>query len=170
MNAGTFFPNNSKLLAPTAFRFVLNRELRHAMRANGCLSLVTIETTRDLGGTFVSADDETMHEIAQALSDEMRDRDLLGYTDAGTLSLVLRSTDYQRSMRVVDRIMAKLEQFDYAGATALAGVMLIVSFTILIAINTLAGRSQRRRREPPTARPLVVDSSVPPPVAQVKAH
>ena len=47
MNPGTFFPNNSKLLAPTAFRFVLNRELRHAMRANGCLSLVTIETTRD---------------------------------------------------------------------------------------------------------------------------
>ena len=114
MNPGTFFPNNSKLLAPTAFRFVLNRELRHAMRANGCLSLVTIETTRDLGGTTVSADDETMHEIAQVLNNEMRDRDLLGYTDAGTLSLVLRSTDYQRSMRVVDRLMAKLEQHNFS--------------------------------------------------------
>jgi len=113
MNPGTFFPNNSKLLAPTAFRFVLNRELRHAMRANGCLSLLTIETTRDLGGTRVSADDETMHEIAQVLNNEMRDRDLLGYTDAGTLSLVLRSTDYQRSMRVVDRLMAKLEQHNF---------------------------------------------------------
>ena len=115
MNPGTFFPSNTKLLAPTAFRFVLNRELRHAMRANGCLSLVTIETTRDLGGTQVSADDETMHEIAQVLNNEMRDRDLLGYTDAGTLSLVLRSTDYQRSMRVVDRIMAKLEQHNFQG-------------------------------------------------------
>ena len=113
MNPGTHFPHNPKLLAPTAFRFVLNRELRHAMRANGCLSLVTIETTRDLGGTRVSADDETMHEIAQVLNNEMRDRDLLGYTDAGTLSLVLRSTDYQRSMRVVDRIMAKLEQHNF---------------------------------------------------------
>jgi len=113
MNPGTFFPNNSKLLAPTAFRFVLNRELRHAMRANGCLSLVTIETTRDLDGTKVCADDETMHEIAQVLNREMRDRDLLGYTDAGTLSLVLRSTDYERSMRVVDRLMAKLEQHNF---------------------------------------------------------
>ncbi len=37
-----------------------------------------------------------MHEIAQVLNNEMRDRDLLGYTDAGTLSLVLRATDYQR--------------------------------------------------------------------------
>jgi hypothetical protein len=113
MNPGTFFPGNSKLLAPTAFRFVLNRELRHAMRANGCLSLVTIETTRDLDGTKVCADDETMHEIAQVLNREMRDRDLLGYTDAGTLSLVLRSTDYERSMRVVDRLMAKLEQHNF---------------------------------------------------------
>ena len=113
MNPGTFFPNNSKLLAPTAFRFVLNRELRHAMRANGCLSLVTIETTRDLAGNKVSADDETMHEIAQVLNNEMRDRDLLGLSDAGTLSLVLRSTDYERSIRVVDRLMSKLEQHTF---------------------------------------------------------
>jgi len=120
MNPGTYFPHNSKLLAPTAFRFVLNRELRHAMRANGCLSLVTIETTRDLGGTTVSADDETIHEIAQVLHDEMRDRDLLGYTDAGTLSLVLRSTDYQRSMRVVDRLMARLGRHNFQAPVQIA--------------------------------------------------
>jgi GGDEF domain-containing protein len=120
MNPGSYYPHNSKLLAPTAFRFVLNRELRHAMRANGCLSLLTIETTRDLGGTRVSADDETMHEIAQLLNNEMRDRDLLGYTDAGTLSLVLRSTDYQRSMRVVDRLMAKLEQHNFQAPVQIA--------------------------------------------------
>ncbi len=34
-------------------------------------------------------------------------------------------------------IMNKLEQFDYAGATALAIVMLVVSFTLLLAINWL---------------------------------
>jgi len=119
MNPGNF-PQNSKLLAPTAFRFVLNRELRHAMRANGCLSLVTIETTRDLGGTRVSADDETVHEIAQLLHGEMRDRDLLGYTDAGTLSLVLRSTDYQRSMRVIDRLLARLGQHSFQAPVQIA--------------------------------------------------
>ena len=120
MNPGSNVPHNPKLLAPTAFRFVLNRELRHAMRANGCLSLVTIETTRDFDGTTVSADDETMHEIARVLNNEMRDRDLLGYTDAGTLSLVLRSTDYQRSMRVVDRLLAKLEQHNFQTTVQIA--------------------------------------------------
>ena len=120
MNPGSHYPHNPKLLAPTAFRFVLNRELRHAMRANGCLSLVTIETTRDLGGTTVSADDETMHEIAQVLNNEMRDRDLLGYTDAGTLALVLRSTDYQRSIRVINRLTAKLEQHSFSAPVHIA--------------------------------------------------
>ncbi len=42
-------------------------------------------------------------------------------------------------------IMSKLEQFDYAGATALALVMLVVSFAILVAINSLTWRSTRRR-------------------------
>ena len=120
MNPGTFFPNSSKLLAPTAFRFVLNRELRHAMRANGCLSLVVIETTRNLAGTTISADDETMHEVAELLNNEMRDRDLLGYTDADTLALVLRGTDYQRSMCVVDRLMAKLEQHAFSAPVQIA--------------------------------------------------
>ena len=120
MNPGTNYPNNSRLLAPTAFRFVLNRELRHAMRANGCLSLLVIETTRDLGGAQVSADDQTMHEIAQLLNNEMRDRDLVGYTDAGTLALVLRSTDYQRSMRVIDRLTAKLEQHPFSSPIQIA--------------------------------------------------
>jgi sulfate transport system permease protein len=47
-------------------------------------------------------------------------------------------------------IMTKLEQFDYAGATALALVMLVASFAILIAINTMTWRAQRR--VPPTLR------------------
>ena len=34
-------------------------------------------------------------------------------------------------------IMTKLEQFDYAGATALAVVMLVVSFALLLAINLI---------------------------------
>ncbi len=34
-------------------------------------------------------------------------------------------------------IMTKLEQFDYQGATAIALVMLVISFTMLFAINLL---------------------------------
>jgi sulfate transport system permease protein len=41
-------------------------------------------------------------------------------------------------------IMSKLEQFDYAGATAIAVVMLMVSFVLLLAINLLQWLSRRR--------------------------
>jgi sulfate/thiosulfate transport system permease protein len=34
-------------------------------------------------------------------------------------------------------IMTKLEEFDYAGATALAVVMLVISFALLLTINVL---------------------------------
>jgi sulfate transport system permease protein len=41
-------------------------------------------------------------------------------------------------------ILTKLEQFDYAGATAIAVVMLMMSFTLLLAINALQGWTTRR--------------------------
>jgi sulfate transport system permease protein len=41
-------------------------------------------------------------------------------------------------------VMTRLENFDYAGATALALVMLMVSFTLLFAINQLQGWTRRR--------------------------
>ena len=41
-------------------------------------------------------------------------------------------------------IMTKLEQFDYAGATAIAVVMLVVSFILLLVINLLQHWSARR--------------------------
>ncbi len=41
-------------------------------------------------------------------------------------------------------IITKLEQYDYAGATAIAIVMLVVSFALLLAINLLQRWSHRR--------------------------
>jgi sulfate transport system permease protein len=41
-------------------------------------------------------------------------------------------------------IMTKLEQFDYAGATAIALVMLIFSFAMMLVVNLLQWRSNRR--------------------------
>ena len=43
-------------------------------------------------------------------------------------------------------IITKLEQYDIAGATAIAVVMLVVSFTLLLAINLLQKWSSERLR------------------------
>lgn len=42
-------------------------------------------------------------------------------------------------------IITKLEQYDYAGATAVACVMLVISFLLLLAINGLQAWNTRRR-------------------------
>jgi sulfate transport system permease protein len=45
-------------------------------------------------------------------------------------------------------IVTKLEQFDYAGATAIALVMLLASFGALLAINLLQARVGRTAQRP----------------------
>jgi sulfate transport system permease protein len=42
-------------------------------------------------------------------------------------------------------IVTKLEQWDYAGATAIASVMLVTSFALLLGINALQGLARRER-------------------------
>ena len=41
-------------------------------------------------------------------------------------------------------IIGKLEQYDYAGATAVAVVMLVISFVLLLVINALQAWQRRR--------------------------
>ena len=45
-------------------------------------------------------------------------------------------------------IITKLEQYDYAGATAVAAVMLIVSFILLLIINALQAWTARSNERP----------------------
>jgi sulfate transport system permease protein len=42
-------------------------------------------------------------------------------------------------------IVAKLEQYDYAGATAIAVVLLVASFALLLAINGLQAWARKRQ-------------------------
>lgn len=48
-------------------------------------------------------------------------------------------------------MITKLEQYDYAGATAIAVVMLIISFILLLAINALQAWTRRRQSVGKTA-------------------
>jgi sulfate transport system permease protein len=61
-------------------------------------------------------------------------------------SVVFIAGNIQRRTEITPLLIVDhLEQFDYAGATALAVVMLGVSFVLLLAINVLQHRAERRR-------------------------
>ena len=105
----TFYEEDSKLLTPGAFEFVLESELKRAVRSQNYLTLVTVEATRDWEGLTVTVDDGTMKEVAQIIVREVRDTDLLGHTDRGTLALVLLDADFEHSERVINRLVSRIE-------------------------------------------------------------
>src|SRR4029453_4218973 len=109
----SLFDEHSRLLKPQAFEFVLDGELRRAGRSQNYLTLVTGETSREFDGMSVAADQGTVGEVAQIIRNEVRDTDVLGLTSQGLLSLVLLDADYENSTRVIDRLVERMNHYDF---------------------------------------------------------
>jgi hypothetical protein len=109
----SFYEEGSKLLTPGAFEFVLDAELKRAVRSQNFLTLVVVETSREWEGMMVTADDGTVQEVGQIISKEVRDTDLLGHTEKGTLALVLLDADFEHSTRVIDRLVSRIENYEF---------------------------------------------------------
>ena len=113
MSSDQFYEEGSRLLTPHAFEFVLDGELKRAVRSQNFLTLVTVETSREWDGLTVAADAGTVHKVANILGHEVRDTDLLGLTEDGTLSLVLLDSDYDNSTRVIDRLVQRIDNYEF---------------------------------------------------------
>jgi hypothetical protein len=111
--ADSFFEEDKRLLKPHAFEFVLDGELKRAVRSQNFLTLVTLETNREWDGLSVTADEGTVGEVAEIIRHEVRDTDPLGYTSNGLLSLVLLDADYENSTRVIDRVIQRMSHYDF---------------------------------------------------------
>ena len=113
MNSSSFYEEGSKLLTPGAFEFVLDSELKRAVRSQNFLTLIVLETSREWEGMQVSADDGTVQQVAQLIGREVRDTDLLGHTDRGMLGLVLLDADFEHSTRVIERLVSRIENYEF---------------------------------------------------------
>jgi len=120
MASTSFYEQGSKLLTPSAFEFVLDTELKRAVRSQSFLTLVVLEAAREWDGMTVTADDGTVHEVAQIVGREVRDTDLLGHTDRGTVALVLLDADFEHSTRVIDRLISRIENYEFPTALRVA--------------------------------------------------
>jgi hypothetical protein len=108
-----FEEEGSRVLTPSAFEFVLDGELKRAVRSQNFLTLVVLETRREWEGLEVTADDGTVEEVAQVVGREVRDTDLIGKTDKGSLALVLLDADFDSSTRVIDRVVSRIDSYDF---------------------------------------------------------
>jgi hypothetical protein len=97
--------NTRNVLNSETFDFVLTNELKRAQRSQNFVTLVLMEPRT--GG---SAD--AVGEIARVVSRELRETDMLA-TDATKVSMVLLDTDLQNSNRVIERVMSRLEHYQF---------------------------------------------------------
>ena len=108
-----FEAGSVRLLTAQAFAVGLDGELHRAVQSQNFLTLVVLEAHRESEGLDISADDGTVHKVATVIGREIRDTDLIGRTDKGTLSIVLRDADFESSTRVIDRLASGIERYGF---------------------------------------------------------
>jgi hypothetical protein len=120
MTSGSFYEEGGRLLTRGAFEFVLESELKRSVRSQNFLTLVTLETRREWEGMSVTADEGTLHEVAEIIGREVRDTDLIGHTGKGTLALVLLDADFESSGRVIERVVSRIENYEFPSPLQIA--------------------------------------------------
>jgi len=108
-----FEEEGSRLLKANAFEFVLQGEMKRAVRSQNFLTLVVLETQREWDGMAVTADDGTLDEVARIIGHEVRDTDLIGSTDMGVISLALLDADYENGTKVIDRLVQRIDHYEF---------------------------------------------------------
>ena len=113
MPGDTFFAEGTRLLTPHAFDFVLDSELKRAVRSQSFLTLIVVDTRREWAGLMVDADEGTVAAVARVVGHEVRDTDLLGSVENGKLSLALLDADYDSSRKVIERLVQRIDNYDF---------------------------------------------------------
>ena len=99
------------MLTPEAFDFVLNNELKRAVRSQNFLTLLLVEPTPTDPKRVPQS--EVLREVARLVSREVRETDLLSQTTGGQLSIVLLDSDLNNSMQVVDRLVSRFQHYEF---------------------------------------------------------
>jgi len=110
-----FLDENSRVLTPEAFDFVLSNELKRAVRSQNFLTLVHVEPRiRGAAGGGNGERDLAVREIARLISRDVRETDLLAQTAPGRLSVVLLDADLENSIGVIERLMSRLDHYVFS--------------------------------------------------------
>jgi hypothetical protein len=114
VTADSFLDEDFRVLTSEAFDFVLNNELKRAIRSQNFLTLVLVEPTIQGAPNGANGEREkAVREIARLISREVRETDLLALTGHGRLSIVLLDADMPNSIGVIERLMSRLDHYQF---------------------------------------------------------
>jgi GGDEF domain-containing protein len=115
MATDPFLEEDFRVLTPEAFEFVLTNELKRAMRSQNFVTLVVVEPSlKGVPGGGNGDREQAVREVARLISRDVRETDLLSHTSRGQLSVVLLDADLENSIHVIDRLMARLDHYEFA--------------------------------------------------------
>jgi hypothetical protein len=100
-----FLEEDFRVLTPEAFEFVLTNELKRALRSQNFVTLLVVEPAfQGVPGGGNGERARAVREVARLFS-----RD----TSHNQLSVVLLDADLENAIGVVDRLMARLDHYDF---------------------------------------------------------
>ena len=112
-----FLEEDLRVLTPEAFDFVLNNELKRAVRSQNFLTLLVVDPTPQEPERASKGD--VVREVARLVSREVRETDLLSQSNGGQLSIVLLDADLHNSMHVIDRLVSRFAHYEFPTAVAI---------------------------------------------------
>ena len=121
MTSEPYLDEDFRVLTSEAFEFVLGNELKRAMRSQTFLTLVHLEPrVRGLPGGGNDERDRAVRNIARLIRRDVRETDLLAQTGRGRLSIVLLDADLTNALGVIDRVMSRLDHYEFPQPLAIA--------------------------------------------------
>jgi PleD family two-component response regulator len=120
MTSVPFCAGGTRLLTRGEFELALDSELKRALRAQTFVTLLAVEPRRLWDGLSVTADDGAVSELAEAVGQEVRDTDLIGWEPRGTLWLMLPDTDAGGSRAVVERVVERIDSHGFSTPLSVA--------------------------------------------------
>ena len=136
-----FYDEDFRVLTPDAFEFVLGNELKRAMRSQNFVTLLVMDASADEPGP----DRDPVRHVARIVSHEVRETDIVTRTDC-SVSVVLLDADMNNTMRVIDRLMSRIDHYEFPGP---------VSITVGAASCPTHGTDPASLRQAAAARPVV---------------
>jgi hypothetical protein len=97
--------DDPRVLPPEAFELLLVNELRRAMRSQNFLTLVLLDAS--------GPGSDPVRDVARAISDDVRETDVIARTADRHLALVLLDADLNGSRRVIERLLVRLEEHGF---------------------------------------------------------
>ena len=111
MASDPFLREDFRVLTPEAFDFVLNNELKRAVRSQNFLTLLLVEPTPTDPERVPQS--EVLREVARLVSREVRETDLLSQTTDGQLSVVLLDSDSTTRCRWSIACVARFQHYEF---------------------------------------------------------